>query len=98
MEPTYDDLAETFRNVFKSDTGVNPRGWSREDMQAYLDRRDAAVAANLAAGRDALAGIGTDEEETCEECGAYVDECECHYEHDGQPDEAQEWHDFDPDC
>lgn len=20
------------------------------------------------------------------------------YEHDGQPDEAQEWHDFDPDC
>ena len=19
-------------------------------------------------------------------------------EHDGQPDEAQEWHDFDPDC
>lgn len=20
------------------------------------------------------------------------------YEYDGQPDEAQEWHDFDPDC
>lgn len=20
------------------------------------------------------------------------------YEHDGQPDEMQEWHDFDPDC
>lgn len=20
------------------------------------------------------------------------------YEHDGQPDEAQEWYDFDPDC
>ena len=20
------------------------------------------------------------------------------YDHDGQPDEAQEWHDFDPDC
>jgi len=20
------------------------------------------------------------------------------YEHDGQPDEAQEWHDFDPEC
>ena len=20
------------------------------------------------------------------------------WEHDGQPDEAQEWHDFDPDC
>jgi hypothetical protein len=22
----------------------------------------------------------------------------CDDEHDGQPDEAQEWHDFDPDC
>lgn len=26
-----------------------------------------------------------------------VDEDE-DYEYDGQPDEAQEWHDFDPDC
>ena len=24
----------------------------------------------------------------------YYDDCE----YDGQPDEAQEWHDFDPDC
>ena len=23
---------------------------------------------------------------------------ECEDEYDGQPDEAQEWHDFDPDC
>jgi hypothetical protein len=23
---------------------------------------------------------------------------ECSWEDDGQPDEAQEWHDFDPDC
>jgi hypothetical protein len=23
---------------------------------------------------------------------------DCAPEHDGQPDEAQEWHDFDPDC
>lgn len=23
---------------------------------------------------------------------------EYEYDHDGQPDEAQEWHDFDPDC
>ena len=27
-----------------------------------------------------------------------VDEWEEDDEHDGQPDEAQEWHDFDPDC
>ena len=26
------------------------------------------------------------------------DEEEYAYEYDGQPDEAQEWHDFDPDC
>lgn len=26
------------------------------------------------------------------------DECERESEYDGQPDEAQEWHDFDPDC
>jgi hypothetical protein len=32
-------------------------------------------------------GLEDDEEE-------YEDE----YEYDGQPDEAQEWHDFDPDC
>ena len=28
----------------------------------------------------------------CDDCAA--DE----YEYDGQPDEMQEWHDFDPDC
>jgi len=27
-----------------------------------------------------------------------VDEWEEDDEHDGQPDEAQEWYDFDPDC
>ena len=42
----------------------------------------------------------------CEECGADCEEgetlCEdCGWlddEYDGQPDEAQEWYDFDPDC
>ena len=27
-----------------------------------------------------------------------IDPLEAEYEHDGQPDEAQEWFDFDPDC
>ena len=27
-----------------------------------------------------------------------VDMAEVESEYDGQPDEAQEWHDFDPDC
>ena len=26
------------------------------------------------------------------------DECQREESYDGQPDEAQEWHDFDPDC
>ena len=34
---------------------------------------------------DLLGAIGMDDEEEDEE-------------YDGQPDEAQEWHDFDPDC
>ena len=49
----------------------------------------------------------------CEECGAdckegeaYCEVCETYLnalvwleeEDDGQPDEAQEWYDFDPDC
>tara|TARA_A100001515_G_scaffold60766_1_gene47793 strand:+ start:310 stop:465 length:156 start_codon:yes stop_codon:yes gene_type:complete len=42
----------------------------------------------------------------CEDCDCIVlfDDggCDCDqwedYEDDGQPDEMQEWHDFDPDC
>jgi hypothetical protein len=29
---------------------------------------------------------------------AYADDDDDDYEDDGQPDEMQEWHDFDPDC
>ena len=39
--------------------------------------------------------------QVCTECGEpLVDnpEMDWSYEYDGQPDEAQEWHDFDPDC
>ena len=34
----------------------------------------------------------------CEEFVATAEEFEEEIEHDGQPDEAQEWADFDPDC
>jgi hypothetical protein len=42
----------------------------------------------------------------CEICGDLIptgiSECSCDYDEgyddDGQPDEAQEWYDFDPDC
>ena len=32
---------------------------------------------------------------TCDDCGGEQD---YYFEDDGQPDEAQEWYDFDPDC
>jgi hypothetical protein len=38
----------------------------------------------------------------CEEGSAYCDDCawvsEMGDDYDGEPDEAQEWYDFDPDC
>ncbi len=48
----------------------------------------------------------------CEYCGETREPCSCsiddsrgvhgqddyHDDYDGQPDEAQEWYDFDPDC
>jgi len=33
-----------------------------------------------------------------EEIWNELDEADFDYEYDGQPDEAQEWNDFDPDC
>lgn len=33
-----------------------------------------------------------------DESGHYCDDCMYGAEYDGQPDEMQEWHDFDPDC
>jgi predicted amidophosphoribosyltransferase len=37
--------------------------------------------------------------QVCTECGEpLVDNPEWDWEDDGQPDEMQEWHDFDPDC
>jgi len=38
------------------------------------------------------------DERDAEVAGADEDEYDDWDEHDGQPDEAQEWHDFDPDC
>jgi hypothetical protein len=58
MPAQYDELAECFRNVYKDDHGIHARGWSRADMQAYLDRREAVMTANVEAGRDPFEGIG----------------------------------------
>ncbi len=38
-------------------------------------------------------------DEQCEEGETFCDDCVWLEDmHDGQPDEMQEWHDFDPDC
>lgn len=49
------------------------------------------------------AGSNLNFEEIAVKIGCPVDWVESEYEammgdYDGQPDEAQEWHDFDPDC
>jgi len=37
--------------------------------------------------------------EPCEEGATFCGDCVwLEYMHNGQPDEAQEWYDFDPDC
>lgn len=94
MSEDYNALAECFRNVYKSDTGVNPRGeWTEAQMQAYLDSRPSFEGdADLDEG-DVDAVESAYEDRLSEDEGDELD-----YEHDGQPDEAQEWHDFDPDC
>ena len=55
--------------------------------------------------QDAIVDAGPDLnfEEIAAKIGCPVDWVEAEYEammddYDGQPDEAQEWHDFDPDC
>ena len=53
-----------------------------------------------------LGQLGTVHHLRCRDCGwdysvmggVFEDEDEDEPEDDGQPDELQEWHDFDPDC
>jgi hypothetical protein len=65
------------------------------------------VAAMQEQGADFLRDMSRDERRafgelfnTCEDFMNLSEELQAEYEHegDGQPDEAQEWHDFDPDC
>jgi len=71
---------------------VEARGYINEEtpQMAYVndDEADRELAAEEA-GQALLPD--TNGEYECEECGDYD-------EYDGQPDEAQEWYDFDPYC
>jgi len=42
--------------------------------------------------------LGRDQLREMMRANGWLDEEEGDYEHDGQPDEAQEWYDFDPEC
>ncbi len=42
--------------------------------------------------------MSEDEVQDMMEANEFIEEQFEDEEHDGQPDEAQEWHDFDPDC
>ncbi len=58
--------------------------WESGDKSAFIE--------------DLLSIHMTDESVDDAYCCLSLDEDEYKEEHDGQPDEAQEWHDFDPDC
>lgn len=48
--------------------------------------------------RDLLCWMSESDVEEFYERNLRADEDELNEEDDGQPDEAQEWHDYDPDC
>ena len=68
-----------------------PEGWDRYDVYDFLAENQSF--------RTAFQGVGNSEA-TIVDLGVVDEEVEMDVEEepDGQPDEAQEWHDFDPDC
>lgn len=81
--------------------------------RVYVDLRDEVIAVECSRSIDYYGGFEYIKEgEGRTTCGSYtffntessrVQECfeylvEAEIENDGQPDEAQEWHDFDPEC
>jgi hypothetical protein len=65
--------------------------WVHDDYQGPGDDR-CGWSASLADAERAIEQINDGDEDEDDE-DAYDED-----EYDGQPDEAQEWHDFDPDC
>jgi hypothetical protein len=81
--------------------------------RVYVDLRDEVIAVGCSRSIDYYGGFEyikegegrttygsytffNTESSRVQECFEYLVEAEI--ENDGQPDEAQEWHDFDPDC
>jgi hypothetical protein len=77
--------AEKARIVAIAEMGLNRCGANFDDKDYVLS----SARQSLRFLREALIEEQSDVEEE-----DYLDE----WEHDGQPDEAQEWYDFDPDC
>ena len=81
-----EELASIYSDYHKDVHGVRPRG-------VPLDNRADLIEGLQGLDRYMARMKSTPEgREQLREEGWYIDE------HDGQPDEAQEWHDYDPDC
>ena len=71
---------------------VEARGYINEETPKMAYVNDDAADAALAADEAELDALNADDDDD-----GYDDEDD-EYEYDGQPDEAQEWESFDPDC
>ena len=68
----------------------------REATNKLIDMMDEGLISAEAVAEMALAYMSEDDVADMMRANDILDEEEDEY--DGQPDEAQEWHDFDPDC
>lgn len=87
----FEAVVETFRTRLVEDQGVSIKD---EKLLAQIVLKELVSLVDQ--------GITTDLESGCDLHELYGEEIydaiEFVDEDDGQPDEAQEWHDFDPDC
>lgn len=68
----------------------------RAQTNKLIDMMDQGLISAAAVAEMALAYMSEDEVADMMRANDILDDEE--YEDDGQPDEAQEWYDFDPDC
>ncbi len=71
-----------------------PKFYSDNEFQ---DQMDMYLAQGMTHSQ-AYARVQANEQADAEEYERIMSEQDDDYEYDGQPDEAQEWYDFDPEC
>lgn len=70
----------------------------RTQTNKLIQMMDDGLISAEAVAEMALAYMSEDEVADMMRCNDILDEEDEDDEYDGQPDEMQEWHDFDPDC